>query len=123
MRNGWIRVRQDNHDLSIPHGPVKSKLRCSAIHLPAVNCWNSALSRPERPSRDGSTACAREPWYAAGSIRMLRAFIRLAVRLAREPELHQLRVYHIGTDRMPHLGQGCGELLHAFDTQIKGRMG
>ncbi len=47
----------------------------------------------------------------------------LAVRLAREPELHQLRVYRIGTDRMPHLGQGCGELLHAFDTQIKGRMG
>ena len=48
------------------------------------------------------------------SVGMFRAFIRLAVGLAREPELHQLRANRVGTDRMPHLGQGCGKLLHAF---------
>src|SRR5579859_1604987 len=45
---------------------------------------------------------------------MFRAFIGLAVGLARESEFHQLRAHRVGTDRMPHLGQGCGKLLHAF---------
>jgi len=43
-----------------------------------------------------------------------RAFIRLAIRLAREPEFHQLCTHAIGTDRVPHLRQGCGKLLHAL---------
>src|SRR5215467_15368998 len=48
------------------------------------------------------------------AVRMLRAFIGLAIELAREPELHQLGAYRIGTDRMPHLGQRGRQLLHAF---------
>jgi hypothetical protein len=48
------------------------------------------------------------------AVRMLRAFIRLAIELAREPELYQLRAHRIGTDRMPHLCQSCRQLLQAF---------
>src|SRR6202030_1966496 len=48
------------------------------------------------------------------SIGMFRAFIRLAVGLAREPEFYQLRAHRVGTDRMPHLRQGRGKLLHVF---------
>jgi hypothetical protein len=48
------------------------------------------------------------------AVGMSRAFIRLAVRLAREPEFHQFRAHRVGTDRMPHLRQGRGKLLHAF---------
>src|SRR5581483_7312372 len=48
------------------------------------------------------------------SVGMFRAFIRLAVGLAREPQFHQLRAHRVGTDRMPHLRQGCGKLLYAF---------
>jgi hypothetical protein len=48
------------------------------------------------------------------SVGMFRAFICLAIGLAREPELHQLLAYRIGTDRMPHLRQDCCQLLHAF---------
>ena len=54
---------------------------------------------------------------------MFRAFIRLAIGLAREAEFHQLRAHRIGTDRMPHLGQGCGELLHALRDPDQGSHG
>jgi hypothetical protein len=45
---------------------------------------------------------------------MFRAFIRLAVGLAREPEFHQRGAHRVSTDGMPHLRQGRGKLLHAF---------
>src|SRR5271165_6300607 len=48
------------------------------------------------------------------AVGMVRAFIRLAIGLAREPELRQLRADRIGADRMSHLGQCRGELRHAF---------
>jgi hypothetical protein len=48
------------------------------------------------------------------SVGMFRAFIRLAIELAREPKFHQLLAHRIGTDRMPHLRQGRRQLLHAF---------
>ena len=48
------------------------------------------------------------------AVGMFRAFIRLAIGLAREPQFHQLRAHRIGTDRMPHPRQGGGEFVHAF---------
>ena len=45
---------------------------------------------------------------------MFRAFIRLAIGLAREPEFHQLFAHRVGADRMSHLSQGRRELLHAL---------
>src|ERR1700720_661984 len=57
------------------------------------------------------------------SVGMFRAFICLAIGLAREPELHQLLAYRIGTDRMPHLRQGCCQLLHAFRNPDQGPHG
>ena len=48
------------------------------------------------------------------SVGMFGAFIRLAIGLAREPELPQLLAHRVGADRMSHLGQGRRELLHAF---------
>src|SRR6516164_1284975 len=48
------------------------------------------------------------------AVGMVRAFIRLAIELAREAEFHQLRADGIGTDRMSHLGQRHRELRHAF---------
>ena len=42
---GLLRERAGlSHDLPTPHGPVTSKLRCSAIQRPVASCWNSALS-------------------------------------------------------------------------------
>jgi hypothetical protein len=37
-------------------------------------------------------------------VRMLRALVRLTIRLARETELRQLSAYSVGTDRVAH---GC----------------
>ena len=48
------------------------------------------------------------------AIGMLRAFVRLAIVLAREAELHQLLAHRVGADRMAHLRQRRGELVHAL---------
>ncbi len=42
------------------------------------------------------------------------AFIRLAIVLAREAELHQLLAHGIGADRVPHRRQRLGQLVHAL---------
>src|SRR6202167_6129392 len=45
---------------------------------------------------------------------MLRAFLGLAIVLAREAELHQFLAHRIGADRMPHGGQDRGQFVHAL---------
>ena len=50
----------------------------------------------------------------ARTIRMLRAFLGLAIVLAREAELHQFLAHRIGADRMPHGGQDRGQFVHAL---------
>ncbi len=57
------------------------------------------------------------------SVGMFRAFIRLAIGLAREPKLHQLLAHRIGTDRMPHLRERRRQLLHAFRHPDQGPYG
>ena len=48
------------------------------------------------------------------AVGMACAFVGLAVVLAREAELHQLLAHRVGADRMAHLGQRVGELVHAL---------
>ena len=48
------------------------------------------------------------------AVGMLCAFIRLAIELAREAELHQLLAHGIGADRMPHCRQRFSKLAHAL---------
>jgi hypothetical protein len=54
---------------------------------------------------------------------MVRASIRLAIGLAREPELRQFRADGIGADRMSHLGQRRRELRHAIRHPDQGPRG
>jgi hypothetical protein len=44
---------RDNHDFPMPHGPVTSRLRCSAIQLQVAICWNRALTSPSAASFSG----------------------------------------------------------------------
>ena len=48
------------------------------------------------------------------TVRVLRAFLSLAIVLAREAELHQFLAHRIGADRMPHGGQDRGQFVHAL---------
>ena len=58
------------------------------------------------------------------SVGMVRAFIRLAIGLAREPEFHQLLAHGVRrSSRCFHLRQGRRSSCMLFDTQIKGHMG
>jgi hypothetical protein len=57
------------------------------------------------------------------AVGMLGAFVCLTIGLPREPELYQLRTHRVGADRMPHLREGCGQLLHAFGHPDQGPHG
>ena len=48
------------------------------------------------------------------AVRMLRAFIGLAIVLARKANLHQFLAHGIGADRMAHCRQCLSELVHAL---------
>ena len=53
-------------------------------------------------------------WSNCAAVRVLRAFLSLAIVLAREAELHQFLAHRIGADRMPHGGQDRGQFVHAL---------
>src|SRR6476646_378594 len=48
------------------------------------------------------------------AIGMARAFVGLAIVLTREAELDELLLHRVGADRMAHLAQSLGELVHAL---------
>ena len=74
---------------------------------------SDALSRMHRRARWVMGGVETETTLGI-SVGMFRAFIRLAIGLAREPEFHQLFAHGISTNRMPHLRQSRRQLFHAF---------
>jgi hypothetical protein len=57
------------------------------------------------------------------AVGMFRAFIRLAIELAREAELDQLLVHRIGADRMARRRQRSSEFFHALGNPDQGPHG